>query len=213
MNKKILFLEKLVFGSRWLLYPMNIGLIVALIVYTVRFLVDDFHLIINGFTGHSEQVMLGVLGLVDILMIGNLLSMIILGSYQVFIKKIDVDTRENRPQWLEHVDSGILKVKVALSISGITLIQILKDFVNLEHLDWTLVVHRAIIHLVCLFSALILAVIWRVMHPGHSYGKHAELSSLPRLDQTSPAGHQEVQVRPERGPAYPRKEDRANRAV
>ncbi len=168
--RKAEYLEKITFGSRWLLYPIHAGLILALAVFMARFLVDDFHFIVNGFTGHSEQAMLGALGLVDTLMIGNLLSMIILGSYQVFIKRIDVDTDANRPQWLDHVDSGILKVKVALSITGITLIQILKDFVNIEHVEWRLVVYRMYLHALCLLSALILAIIWRIMHPNKHKG-------------------------------------------
>jgi uncharacterized protein (TIGR00645 family) len=168
--KKTEYLEKLTFSSRWLLYPMLVGLVLALSVFMIRFLIDDFHFIFGGFAGHSEQAMLGVLGLVDTLMIGNLLSMIILGSYQVFIKRIDVDTDANRPQWLDHVDSGILKVKVALSITGITLIQILKDFVNIEHVEWRLVVYRMLLHGLCLMSALVLAIIWRIMHPQRQKG-------------------------------------------
>lgn len=144
---------------------MNAGLILALVVYVGRFLVDDVHFVQHSIHGDIEDVLVLLLGLVDLLMVANLITMIVQGSYQIFIKRIDIDTAENRPQWLDHIDSGILKVKVAISIAGITLIRLLKDFVNIEHTDWNHVKYRMWIHTLTLFSALIMAVIWRVTHP------------------------------------------------
>jgi uncharacterized protein (TIGR00645 family) len=98
--------------------------------------------------------------------------MVVQGGHRIFIHKFDVASQADRPQWLDHIDSGILKVKIALSIAGITLVQILKDFVNLEKVNWTLTSHRIAIHVVALFSALMMALIWRVTHPQWAHDAH-----------------------------------------
>jgi uncharacterized protein (TIGR00645 family) len=160
----------IVYSSRWLLYPINMGLIFALVIYVLRFLADDYRFLTHSFTLELEPVMVMLLGLVDSFMVANLLTMIIQGSYQIFISKLQVQDIAERPQWLDHIDSGILKIKLALSIAGITLIQILKDFVNIEQVNWQIEIHRIEIHVVCLFSALIMAIIWRLTHfeePAH----------------------------------------------
>ena len=156
--------ESLIFNSRWLLYPMTLGLIVALGVYSIKFLVEDYNLITQSFHLEAEEIMVLLLGLVDMYMVANLLIMIAKGSYQIFIQKFQIFDAADRPQWLDHVDTGILKVKVASSIAGITLIRLLKDFVNIEHTTWDVILHRLYIHIVCLFSALMMAVIWRITH-------------------------------------------------
>lgn len=164
-SKVIEIAEAIVFDSRWLLYPMTIGLIVALAVYSLKFLVEEYDLIHNSLSMDAEQIMVLVLGLVDMYMVANLLVMITKGSYQIFIRRFQIKDVSTRPQWLDHVDSGILKVKVASSIAGITLIRLLKDFVNIEHTSWEVILHRAYIHGVCLVSVFVMAVIWRLTHP------------------------------------------------
>lgn len=157
-------LEAFIFYSRWLLCPINLGLIVALFVYVARFLVDTYHMVISGFSLESEAVMVLLLGLVDVAMVANLLVMIIQGGHQIFIRKFHVEEHQ-RPQWLDHVDSGILKVKVALSVAGITLIRLLKDFVDIENTPWETISHRMWMHGLCLVSAMAMAAIWRLTHP------------------------------------------------
>jgi uncharacterized protein (TIGR00645 family) len=97
-------------------------------------------------------------------MVANLLVMITLGGYQIFIRRPSTLKEGQRPQFLDHMDSGILKVKIALSISGITLVQLLKDFVNIESVPWETIVHRMIIHGVSLVSAIAMASIWKLTH-------------------------------------------------
>jgi uncharacterized protein (TIGR00645 family) len=158
-----------VFAVRWILYPINIGLVIALTIYVLAFLRGDYQFIASMFTGKEawdmENLMVMLLGFVDASMVANLIVMVVQGGHRIFIHKFDVASQQDRPQWLDHIDSGILKVKIALSIAGITLIQILKDFVHVERVDWTLTEHRIIIHIVALFSALMMALIWRVTHP------------------------------------------------
>jgi uncharacterized protein (TIGR00645 family) len=141
------------------------GLVVALFLYVLAFLVNDYRFLRHDFTWDMESFMVMLLGLVDASMVANLIVMVVQGGHQIFIHKFDLLDKNDRPQWIDHIDSGILKVKIALSIAGITLIQILKDFVNIERVDWTLTKHRIIIHLVALASALMMAFIWRVTHP------------------------------------------------
>jgi uncharacterized protein (TIGR00645 family) len=155
----------ILFNTRWLLYPMNLGLAVAGFVYMIRFLVDDYHLIVSSFSMESENIIVPLLGLVDMLMIANLLVMIYQGSHQIFIRRFSNINAEERPQWLDHVDSGILKNKVASSVAGITLIRLLKDFINIEHTDWEIISHRAIIHVICLVSCIVMSLVWRITHP------------------------------------------------
>jgi uncharacterized protein (TIGR00645 family) len=161
-----------IFAVRWVLYPINIALVVALSLYVVAFLVNDYRFIAHQFTWDMESLMVMLLGFVDASMVANLIVMVVQGGHRIFIHKFDVASQTDRPQWLDHIDSGILKVKIALSIAGITLVQILKDFVNLEKVNWTLTSHRIMIHVVALFSALMMALIWRVTHPEWAADKH-----------------------------------------
>lgn len=158
-----------VFTVRWILYPINVGLVLILTLYVMAFLRNDGQFMYGMFSGAQpwdmENLMVVMLGFVDASMVANLIVMVVQGGHRIFIHRFDITDKSERPQWLDHIDSGILKVKIALSIAGITLIQILKDFVHVERVDWTLTQHRIIIHIVALFSALMMALIWRVTHP------------------------------------------------
>jgi uncharacterized protein (TIGR00645 family) len=161
-----------VFAVRWVLYPINLALIVALSLYVVAFLVNDYRFIVHEFTWDMESLMVMLLGFVDASMVANLIVMVVQGGHRIFIHRFDIADKSSRPQWLDHIDSGILKVKIALSIAGITLVQILKDFVHIKDVDWTLTSHRIIIHVIALFSALMMALIWRVTHPEWAHDGH-----------------------------------------
>lgn len=169
-------LGRLVFASRWILYPVNLGLLLVLALYVCQFLIEDFHFLFSGDHGSIEKMMVTLLGFVDASMVANLIIMIVQGSHQIFIQKFQLTDSSKIPQYLDHIDSGILKVKVAISIASITLVHILKDFMNLEEVDWGIAVHRIVIHGVALSSALVMAIIWRVMHPSqdHSGKEHKE---------------------------------------
>lgn len=168
-------LGRLIFTVRWILYPINLGLVAALLLYVWKFLVEDYHLLTNGNSHDMEQLMVMLLGLVDASMVANLIIMIVQGSHQIFIHKFELPPKAETPQYLDHIDTGILKVKVALSISSITLVQILKDFVNLEHIDWEIAKHRMLIHGMALLSALVMAIIWKVTsHSKNVSNQHKE---------------------------------------
>jgi len=158
-----------IFFTRWILYPVNVALLCALAVYVGHFLLDDARFIYGTLSGalesDAESLMMMLLGFVDAAMVANLVVMIVLGSHQVFIRKFDSD--DETPQFLDHMDTGIMKVKVSMSVATITLIQLLKDFVHIESLDWEMSKHRIGLHCVTLVSTLVMALIWRIMHPPH----------------------------------------------
>jgi uncharacterized protein (TIGR00645 family) len=164
--------EHVVFESRWMLLPLIVGMIVALAVYVVRFLANTWSFVAGSWHHDMESVVVEILGLVDAFMVANLLIMIAKGSYHIFIHKFDHE--KEKPGWLDHIDTGLLKVKVSQSIAAITGVALLKDFVNIERLEWLVVEHRMVVHVVCLASAVLMAWIWRITHsePTHAPEEH-----------------------------------------
>lgn len=163
MNKAELWIEKGIFGSRWLQAPLYLGLIIAGFLYTYKFGVELIHLCAQINTITDELMMLGVLTLVDITMVANLLVMVIIGGYATFVSKLHLETHVDRPEWLEKVDAGTLKVKLAGSLVGVSGIHLLKAFINIEQKNMEHVKWQVIIHAVFLLSALMLAMTERVL--------------------------------------------------
>jgi uncharacterized protein (TIGR00645 family) len=123
-------LPALIFSSRWLQLPLYLGLIVAQGVYVVLFLKELWHLV-HGATSLSEQdIMLLVLGLIDVVMISNLLMMVIVGGYETFVSRMRLERHPDQPEWLSHVNASVLKVKLAMAIIGISSIHLLKTFIE-----------------------------------------------------------------------------------
>ena len=157
------WLERSIFASRWIQAPAYAGLIVASALYTYKFLAELVHLTTEIHTLSEELVMLGILTLVDVTMVLNLLIMVIIGGYATFVSRIDFGTHEDRPDWLQKIDAGTLKVKLAGSLVGISGIHLLKSFINIGNKDIELVKWQIIIHFVFLLSTLILAYTERVL--------------------------------------------------
>lgn len=156
--------EKMIFASRWVQAPVYFGLIVASMLYSYKFLVELLHMIEGVQTMPEEILMLGILTLVDIAMVLNLLVMVIIGGYATFVSRMDLQNHEDRPDWLEKIDAGTLKVKLAGALVGISGIHLLKSFINISNKDFTAVQWQIIIHVVFLFSTLMLAYTEKVLH-------------------------------------------------
>jgi uncharacterized protein (TIGR00645 family) len=158
---KLTPLSALIFGSRWMQLPLYLGLIVAQGVYVVLFVKELVHLI-GGATSLSEQlIMLAVLGLIDVVMISNLLVMVIVGGYETFVSRLRLQGHPDLPEWLNHVNATVLKVKLAMAIIGISSIHLLKTFIAVGTLgtdgsDYTEagVMWQTIIHVVFILSAI-----------------------------------------------------------
>lgn len=172
-----------VFASRWLQAPLYVGLIIAQAIYVVVFMIELWHLgdsvissVLHPEHADAEEdavtleaaVMLAVLGLIDVVMIANLLIMVIIGGYETFVSRINVDDHPDQPEWLSHVNANVLKVKLAMAIIGISSIHLLKTFIGVAGIGgpsddgaytWDGVLWQVVIHLAFIVSALALALI------------------------------------------------------
>ena len=119
----------LIFGSRWLQLPLYLGLIVAQCVYVFLFAKELWHLIHEAPSLGEQEIMLIVLGLIDVVMISNLLVMVIVGGYETFVSRLRLENHPDQPEWLSHVNASVLKVKLAMAIIGISSIHLLKTFI------------------------------------------------------------------------------------
>jgi uncharacterized protein (TIGR00645 family) len=178
-------LASLIFLSRWLQAPLYLGLIVAQLVYVIRFVVELWHLIAFAMLGHGPSasvpktvedaetiVMLTVLGLIDVVMIANLLIMVIIGGYETFVSRLKLEGHPDQPEWLSHVNAGILKVKLATALIGISSIHLLKTFINAGALPEKMIMWQVFIHLAFLISAVSLAWIDRLTLPAPAKTEH-----------------------------------------
>ena len=176
---------RFIFASRWLQLPLYIGLIVAQGVYVFHFLVELLHLVEAVFgsqtalqalvssIGYKTDVaitylnetviMLVVLALIDVVMISNLLIMVIVGGYETFVSRMNLEDHPDQPEWLSHVNASVLKVKLATAIIGISSIHLLKTFINAANYDLKVLMWQTIIHIVFLLSALAIAYTDKLM--------------------------------------------------
>ena len=181
-------LPNLIFASRWLQLPLYLGLILAQAVYVFHFWVELVHLIEAAFgnTGALDKlvssigyksdiaptalnetiIMLVVLALIDVVMISNLLIMVIVGGYETFVSRMNLESHPDQPEWLSHVNASVLKVKLATAIIGISSIHLLKTFINAANYTDKVLLWQTVIHIAFLFSALAIALADRLMAPG-----------------------------------------------
>ncbi len=159
-------LSAILFGSRWLQLPLYLGLIVAQAVYVYLFWVELSHLVLETPHLTEEKIMLLVLGLIDVVMISNLLIMVIVGGYETFVSRLGLSGHPDEPDWLSHVNANVLKVKLATAIIGISSIHLLKTFINAHNLDEKTMQWQVIIHMAFVLSAIGIAWIDKLM--GHA---------------------------------------------
>ncbi len=157
------FLSTILFGSRWLQVPFYLGLIAAQVVYVVHFMIELEHLVVGTLTLSEEAIMLIVLGLIDVVMISNLLIMVIVGGYETFVSRLNLEGHPDEPEWLSHVNANVLKVKLATAIIGISSIHLLKTFINAPNLDPKVMLWQTVIHMAFIISAISIAYIDKLM--------------------------------------------------
>ena len=183
--KRLRPLPNLIFASRWLQVPLYLGLIAAQGVYVFHFLMELLHLIEAVFgsqtalqalvtsigyktstpvtTLNETVIMLVVLALIDVVMISNLLIMVIVGGYETFVSRLDLEGHRDQPEWLSHVNASVLKVKLATAIIGISSIHLLKTFINADNYTDRVLIAQTVIHITFLLSALAIAATDRMM--------------------------------------------------
>jgi uncharacterized protein (TIGR00645 family) len=151
----------IIVASQWLQAPLYFGLIVAQGVYVFQFCVELYHLIFGLAGFKAQDIMLMVLGLIDVVMISNLLIMVIIGGYHTFVAKIHFSD-QNPPDWLDHVNASTMKVKLSMALIGISSIHLLKSFIEIEKLERPNVYTQMGIHLLFIVSAIGLAHVSRL---------------------------------------------------
>lgn len=167
-------LPALIFSSRWLQLPLYVGLIVAQCVYVFLFLKELVHLVTHAWEFTEQQIMLVVLGLIDVVMISNLLVMVIVGGYETFVSKLGLQGHPDQPEWLSHVNAGVLKVKLAMAIIGISSIHLLRTFIEASAIGTesarvteTGVMWQTIIHMAFIASAIGIAYVDKMTQTKH----------------------------------------------
>ena len=171
-------LPQIIFGSRWLQLPLYLGLIVAQGVYVILFLKELWHLVLGAMKFTEQEIMLVVLGLIDVVMISNLLIMVIVGGYETFVSRLELEKHPDQPEWLSHVNASVLKIKLAMAIIGISSIHLLRTFLYAGQLGKEDAIYtesgimwQAIIHSVFIMSAIGIAYVEKLSQSSYSASK------------------------------------------
>jgi len=176
---KLSLMSQIIFGSRWLQLPLYLGLIVAQCVYVFKFLKELVHLVQHATDFSEQQIMLVVLGLIDVVMISNLLVMVIVGGYETFVSRLNLQGHPDQPEWLSHVNASVLKIKLAMAIIGISSIHLLRTFIEAGNIgsanrttDYTEtgIILQTVIHTVFILSAIGIAWVDRMTVPSPGKG-------------------------------------------
>lgn len=160
--------ERVILNSRWLLTPFYLGLILVVVALGVTFFRELLHLYQIVFSAGEAEVVLLVLSLVDVVLVANLIIMVMISGYENFVSDIAVGEDEEAPEWLGKIDAGNLKVKVAAAIVAISSIHLLRAFLNINELSESKIILLMVLHLVFVFSALLLAYLDKISsHKAH----------------------------------------------
>jgi uncharacterized protein (TIGR00645 family) len=161
-------IPKFVFFSRWLQAPLYLGLILVLAVYVYEF-GNGLWILIKEVNHHDEiEIMLQALDLIDVVMIANLLVMVIIGGYETFVSRLNLQGHPDQPDWLEEMSAGSMKIKVALALVGISSIHLLRTFIDPSTKNNDAVMWQVLIHLTLVVSAIAIAITNKLIESRHS---------------------------------------------
>lgn len=166
MSKIITTIPKFIFWSRWLQAPLYLGLIVVLAVYVYEFGLGLIQLVKSANGLQESEIMLQALDLIDVVMIANLLIMVIVGGYQTFVSHLHIQKHPDKPEWLDEVSAGSMKIKLALALVGISSIHLLRTFIDPSIKQNFAVMWQVVIHLTLVVSAVAMAITNKlIIHP------------------------------------------------
>lgn len=158
-------IERFLFASRWLMAPMYLGLVGALMILLYSFVVELVHFAMALPTLGVDDAVMGVLALIDLSLAGNLVLIVIFSGYENFVSRMDTADHEDRPDWQDDVDFSALKLKLVASIVAISGIHLLKVFMDIEKYSPEKIEWMVIIHLVFIISGVLLAAMdWITNH-------------------------------------------------
>ena len=163
-NPSMAVMANMIFWSRWLQAPLYLGLIIAQGVYVFLFMKELTHLVADANTFSENEIMLIVLGLIDVVMIANLLIMVIIGGYETFVSRLNLKEHPDQPQWLSHVNATTMKIKLAMALIGISSVHLLKTFINADNMTEETIKWQVIIHLTFIVSAIAMAITDYIMN-------------------------------------------------
>ena len=152
-----------IFLSRWLQAPLYFGLVLALVIYVYHFGVELVEMLRHVGTLDNNQLMLSVLNLIDVVMIANLLIMVIIGGYETFVSKLNLKNHPDHPEWLDEVNAGTMKIKLALALVAISSIHLLATFIDPDKQSNDAIMWQVIIHMTLVVSALAVAYSGKLM--------------------------------------------------
>lgn len=151
--------EKVLFGGRWLLAPLYVGLLLSLVPLIYRFFIEFLHLMQEIATLQMQAITLKILELLDVVLLGNLIIIVIFAGYENFVSKINVATNSvDRPHWMGRVDYSGLKIKLIGSLVAISVIELLKDFMMEGDYDDKRQMWRIAIHITFVLSGVLFAL-------------------------------------------------------
>lgn len=157
------FIERLIFASRWLQAPLYLGLIAVMALLAAKFFQELLHLTATLWTLNESRLVLAVLGLVDMVMVANLIVMVVISGYENFVSRLELDGVKDRLSWFGKLDAGSLKIKLASSIVAISSIHLLKAFLDVNEIPTDKLILLVVIHLTFIVSALMLAYLDRML--------------------------------------------------
>lgn len=164
MARRPNLISKMIFASRWLQLPIYLGLIVVQGIYAYKFMKSLWVLLSEINELDSNAIMLSVLNLIDVVMIANLLVMVIIGGYEIFVSKLNTEEHPDEPEWLDHVNASVLKVKLSMSIISISSIHMLQTFVNASNMPEKTMMWQLFLHLGFLISAVAMAYTDKILY-------------------------------------------------
>ena len=164
-------LEKILFSSRWLLAPIYLGLIVGLVALVVKDVQHLIHIVPNILAASESDLVLDILGLIDLSLTASLVIIVIFSGYENFVSRIVTAGHEDWPEWMSKIDFTGLKLKLLSSIVAISAIQLLRVFMDISKASDRDIMWSVIIHVVFVVSGLLLALTDRMSeHPAKDAG-------------------------------------------
>jgi uncharacterized protein (TIGR00645 family) len=161
------FIERALYATRWLLAPLYLGLSLGLLALGIKFFQEVGHAFSEIRTIAEADLVLVVLGLIDITLVGGLIIMVMLSGYENFVSRIDTGGGNDKLGWLGKLDSGTLKLKVAASIVAISSIHLLRVFMQTEKTENDKIMWYVILHMTFVFSAVLLGVLDKMSFSSH----------------------------------------------
>ena len=156
-------IEKLIYGSRWLMAPMYLGLSLVLLALGIKFFQEVFHILPAVLEIKEVDLILVVLSLIDITLVGGLIVMVMFSGYENFVSRLDINEHDEKLNWLGKVDSASLKNKVAASIVAISSIHLLKVFMNTPNIPNDKIMWYLLIHITFVLSAFAMGYLDKIM--------------------------------------------------